>query len=134
MKTISQIGQVQTQEAVNRSPAIDTTFVLFFLAIEFGQIINGFSLDNLLLAVTLLMFIVLPYFLPSDEKPGFANWMLGRGLITSFAILLGWMFKQSVGVVLPEAFRFLPMTLLIVTAMVTCYIQFYGFLKLREVK
>ena len=134
MKTISQIGQVQTQEAVNRTSAIDTTFVLFFLAIEFGQMINGFSLDNLFLGITLGMFVTLPYFLPSDDKPGFANWMIGRGLITGFAMLLGWMFKQSVGVVLPEAFRFLPMTLLIVTAMVTCYIQFYGFLKLREVK
>ena len=44
------------------------------------------------------------------------------------------MFKQSLGVVLPETIRFLPMTLLIVTAMLSCYIQFYGFLKLRLAK
>lgn len=134
MKTISQVGQVNAEDSVDRASVIDTTFVLFFLAIEFGQMISGFSRDNIMLALTLGMFIVLPYFLPSDEKPSFANWMLGRVLIAGFAVCLGWMFKQSLGVVLPETFRFLPMTLLIVTAMVSCYIQFYSFLKLREVK
>ncbi|MGI8494010.1 MAG: hypothetical protein ACR2L1_01695 [Pyrinomonadaceae bacterium] len=134
MKTISQIGQVQAQETATSVSAVDTTFVLFFLAIEFGQILSGFSLDIIFLAITLGMFIVLPYFLPSDEKTGFANWIFGRCLIAGFAIFLGWIFKQSVGVVFPETFGFLPLTLLIVTAMVTCYIQFYGFLKLREVK
>ena len=134
MKTLSQVGQVHTQEAVSKISVIDTTFVLFFLAVEFGLMINGLSLDSVFLAITLGMFIVLPYFLPSDEKTGFARWILGRGLITGFAIFLGLMFRHSVGVVLPETFRFLPMTLLVVTAMVTCYTQFYGFLKLREVK
>ena len=61
-------------------------------------------------------------------------WILGRSAITVFAVLLGVLFKQSVGVFLPETFRFLPMTLLIVAAMLSCYIQFYGFLKLRFVK
>jgi hypothetical protein len=134
MKTFSQIGKVGARESVSKITAVDTTFVLFFLAIEFGQIINGFTLDSLMLALTLLAFIVLPYFLPSDEKPNFTNWLVGRGLITGFAMFLGLMFRQSLGVVLPETFRFLPMTLLIVTAMISCYIQFYGFLKLREVK
>ena len=134
MKTITQVGQVNAGESVDKSFAIDTTFVLFFLAIEFGQMISGFSLDNIFLAITLLMFITLPYFLASEEKPSFLNWIIGRGLIAGFAVTLGWMFKQSLGVVLPETFRFLPMSLLIVTAMISCYIQFYGFLKLREVK
>jgi hypothetical protein len=51
-----------------------------------------------------------------------------------FAVLLGVMFKQTVGVVLPETFRFLPMTLLIATAMISCYIQFYGFSKIASAK
>jgi hypothetical protein len=78
--------------------------------------------------------LVLPYFLPFDEKPGFANWLLGRTLIAVFAVSLGVMFRQTLGVVLPETFRFLPMTLLIGTAMISCYIQFYGFLKFRLAK
>ena len=118
----------------NKGFAVETTFVLFFLAVEFGRGFNGLTLDGVFLALTLLMVMVLPYFLQSDEKPNFKNWLLGRSFITIFAVFLGLMFKQSVGVVLPETFRFLPMTLLIVTAMLSCYIQFYSFMKLRLAK
>jgi hypothetical protein len=134
MKTISHVGEVNARESVERGFAIDTTFVLFFLALELGQSFIGFSLDSVFLIMTLLVLAVMPYFLPSDEKPNLTGWLIGRGLIAGFAILLGLMFRQTLGVVLPETFRFLPMTLLIVTAMLSCYIQFYGFLKLREVK
>ena len=134
MRTISHIKRAQTKMSGNRGFALETTFVLFFLAVEFGQSFSGLTLDGVVLALTLLIVIVLPYFLPADEKPSLKSWLLGRSLITIFAVLLGLMFKQSVGVVLPETFRFLPMTLLIVTAMLSCYIQFYGFLKLRLAK
>ena len=124
-----------TETAGNKGFAVETTFVLFFLAIELGQSFSLFALDSLLLAATLLMIAVLPYFLySSEEKPRFGNWLFGRILIAGFALLLGVAFKQTLGVVLPETFRFLPMTLLIATAMISCYIQFYGFLKLRPVK
>jgi hypothetical protein len=134
MKTISQVGEAPAELTKGNNFAIETTFVLFFLALEFGQTFSVLSLDNILLALTLMLVAILPYFLPADEKPSFTTWLLGRGLIAAFAISLGWMFKQTLGVVLPETFRFLPMTLLIVTAMISCYIQFYGFLRLREVK
>lgn len=133
MKTFTQIEQIGRTSTADKSFAIDTTFVLFFLAVEFGQIINNFAFDTVLFAITLLMLIVLPYFLSQEEKPKFGNWVLGRSLIAAFAISIGVMFKQSLGV-LPEMFRFLPMTLLIVTAMLSCYIQFYGLLKLRLAK
>jgi hypothetical protein len=133
MKTLTQIEQIGRSAAADKSFAIDTTFVLFFLAVEFGQMLNNFALDTVFFAITLLMLIVMPYFLASDEKPKFGNWVLGRTLIAAFAVSVGVMFKQSLGV-LPEMFRFLPMTLLIVTAMLSCYIQFYGLLKLRLAK
>jgi hypothetical protein len=133
MKTLAHIERIESSTNADKSFAIDTTFVLFFLSIEFGQIINNFAIDTVFFALTLLMLLILPYFLPSDEKPGFANWFLGRILIAAFAVSLGVMFKQSLSV-LPEMFRFLPMTLLIVTAMLSCYIQFYGLLKIRLAK
>ena len=133
MKTLTQIGQIERIAAADKNYAIDTTFVLFFLAVEVGQIINNFALDTIFFVITLLMLIVLPYFLTAEEKPKFGNWVLGRSVIAVFAISVGVMFKQSLGV-LPEMFRFLPMTLLIVTAMLSCYIQFYGLLKLRLAK
>ena len=134
MKTISHIEQQQISETRNTGFAVETTFVLFFLAIEFGRSFTGLTIDSVFLALTLLMVVVLPYFLPSNEKPAFGNWLLGRSAITFLAILLGVIFKQSLGTYLPETFRFLPMTLLIVTAMLSCYIQFYSFLKLRLAK
>lgn len=114
--------------------SIDTTFVLFFLAVEFGQTIGTFALDTVFLALTLMVVAVLPYFLQPDEKPGFGSWFLGRSIIAGLAFLIGAMFKQTLGVVLPETFRFLPMTLLIVAAMLSCYIQYYSFFKFRLAK
>lgn len=134
MKTLTQVGQIKNEAVSEKNFAVDTTFVLFFLAVEFGQILGNFELETVIFAITLLMLLVLPYFLPSDEKQSFGNWILGRSLITALAVSIGVAFKQTLGVVLPETFRFLPMTLLIVTAMLSCYIQFYGFLKLRLVK
>lgn len=133
MKTLTQVGQIGRSASADKSFAIDTTFVLFFLAVEFGQILGNFALDTVFFAITLLTLMVLPYFLPSEEKPKFGNWVLGRTLIVAFAVSIGVMFKQSLSV-LPEMFKFLPMTLLILTAMLSCYIQFYGLLKLRLAK
>lgn len=135
MKSMTRYSKAQTETVGSKGFAIETTFVLFFLAIELGQSFSLFALDSLFLAATLLMIAVLPYLLYSnEEKPKFGDWLFGRALIIGFAVLLGVMFKQTLGVVLPETFRFLPMTLLIATAMISCYIQFYGFLKLRPAK
>ncbi len=134
MRAASSFAKVQSQIADEKGFALDTTFVLFFLAIEFGRTFSILRLDSIFLFITLLMVIVLPYFLAADDKPNFSNWLFGRSLIASFAMLLGMMFQKSIGVVLPETFKFLPMTLLIIAAMLSCYIQFYGFLKLRLAK
>ncbi len=135
MKSMTRTENVQSRIANDEGFAVETTFVLFFLAVEFGQSANWFAFDSLFLGLTLAVFAVLPYLLYSGtEKPNFANWVFGRSLIAAFAILLGAMFKQALGVVLPETFRFLPLTLLVATAMISCYIQFYGFIKLRPAK
>ena len=134
MKSLSRRPAAHKEIAGEQGFAVDTSFVLFFLAIEFGRTFFSLSIDNVFMFATLLAVAVLPYFLLSDDKPTLGNWILGRSLIVGFAVLLGAMFKQSLGVVLPETFRFLPMTLLIVTAMLCSYIQFYSFLKLRLAK
>ena len=116
----------------NRGFAVDTTFVLFFLAMDFGQSSMTFGLDAFLSVMTLGMLLIVPYFLPSfDEKPEFVDWLMGRSVITIFAVALGVVFKQSLGVVLPETFRFLPFTLVILTAMLSCILQFYVMIRFR---
>ena len=132
MKTLIQTERIQAESNVNEGIEVDTTFVLFFLAVEFGQTLTSLGFETILMAITLVSMVALPYFLMSNSKPKFGNWLVGRSLIATFAILLGVAFKQSLGVFLPETFRFLPMTLLILTATLSCYFQFYGFFKLKN--
>lgn len=107
--------------------AIDTTFVLFFLTLELGRSSTAFGFDTLLLSITTLMMLVLPYFLPSDaEPPAFAPWLALRGLIALIGV--------GLGVMLPSSLGFIPMTFLIITAMISCYVQFYSLFKLRLAK
>jgi len=114
---------------------IDTAAVLFFLALEYGRAVQMFSVDDLLMGVTMLMVLILPYFLPSRyEKPAFDSWIIGRGAIAMIGIMLGFALKQSLGLLLPESLRFMPMTFLILASMVSCYVQFYGLMKLRLAK
>jgi len=130
-----QNDEAQIHGIVERNFALDTTFVLFFLALDFGTTLFSFGIDSLLSGLTLSMLLVLPYFLHSSgERPDFANWILGRIVIGVFATGFGVLFRQSLGVVLPETFRFLPLTLLIVAAMIGCYTQFYSLLKFRLAK
>ncbi len=119
MEAISNRIQANTAGNVSRNPVIDTTFVLFFLAVDLGQNIGVMVLDTLVMAAALIAVAVLPYFL-TTERIDFGKWLFGRASIAIFALLLGQMFKQSLGVVFPETFSFLPLTLLIVTAMVSC--------------
>lgn len=114
---------------------IDTTFVLFFLSLELGRSTDVFAFDTFLMAITTVMFAVLPYFLPSTaEPPAFSRWIAGRAIIAMFGLFLGVGFQRAIGTVLPETMSFLPMTCLIVAAMASCYFQFYGMMKLRLVK
>jgi hypothetical protein len=130
-----ELQQTRVWETESRSFfVVDTTFVLFFLAVDCGQRFT-FGIDGMLSAVTLAMFVVMPYFLPfQGEKPEFERWLFGRVAIAALAIVLGAMFRQALGVILPDMFRFVPFTLLIVAAMISCYIQFYSLLRFRLAK
>jgi hypothetical protein len=134
MKMSARAKQLKSETIASRNFNADTTFVLFFLAAEFGQIIGKIGFDTIFLAIALGTLLVVPYFLPSEEKQSFRSWVLGRISIAVLGIVVGALFRQCLGVVLPESFRFLPMTLLILTAMLLCYSQFYGLLKLRLAK
>ena len=114
---------------------LDTAIVLLFLAIEYGRSARFFSLDAVLIAVTIVMLIVLPYFLPTRyEKPLLGDWLIGRSALALGGVVLGVGFSRSLGTVLPASMRFMPMTFLILASMLSCCIQFYGLMKLRLAK
>jgi len=134
MRSLSQTYGIAFENAGRRNFAIDTTFVLFFLGFDLGQRF-AFSLEGAVAAVTLVSFLVLPYFLPyNGEKPPFERWVLGRTGIALFAISLGAAFDQAVGVLVPEGFRFVPLTLLIVAGAACFITQFVGLLRFRLAK
>lgn len=118
-----------------RGYGMDTMIVLFFLAIEYGRAVQAYSMDGLLMGITMAMICVLPYFLPSTaERPTFSNWILARGGFALMGMIFGVALTRGAGTILPETLRYIPMTFLILASMVSCYIQFYGLMKLRLAK
>lgn len=114
---------------------VDTAFVLLFLAMEYGRAVRLFSVDGILMAITMAMVLVLPYFLPSNwNGPSFANWLISRTSVAVVGLVFGAIFNYSLGTVLPVSFKSLPMTFLILAAMISCYVQYYGLMKLRLAK
>lgn len=127
--------RTQNDSAPDRRFAVDTTFVLFFLALDLGMSFISPSAESLLSITTVAAFIAVPYLLPAiGKKPEFAVWAAGRTLIALFGVALGLAFRQGIGTALPEAFAYLPMTLLIFSAMASCSIQFFTVFRLRLAK
>ena len=114
---------------------MDTATVLFLLSVEYARSLRVFSGDAMIMAITMGMILVLPYFLPSGLRaPSFGSWMIGRSAVLLAGLVTGAIFSAGVGTIVPASLKFLPMTFLILASMVSCYIQFYGLLKLRLVK
>lgn len=113
----------------------DTALVLLFLAMEYGRAVRVFAVDGILLAITMGMVLVLPYFLPSSlNAPAFTVWMVVRTAVILLGLVFGAIFSFSLGLVLPESLKQLPMTFLILASMISCYVQYYGLMRLRLAK
>lgn len=111
---------------------MDTTFVLFFLAMDIGASFSGVGFEMFLSGTTAAMFIAAPYLLPfAGEKPEFRGWLLGRVFIAVIGVIGGLAVQASAGNVLPEAVKYLPMTLLIVAGILCAYSQFYAMIRIR---
>jgi hypothetical protein len=123
---------VSKSEERSGSFTLDTTFVLFFLAMEMGQTSFGINVESLLSGFTLAAFLILPYFLPfSGYGNEFLKWFIGRFTVAAAGVMFGLVLGQATGTLLPDTFRFVPMSLLIVAAIICCNIQLYGILRDR---
>ena len=109
-----------------RNVGWDTGAVLFLLSLECGRAVQLVSAEGLLMVLTIAMLASLPYFLPSAPQVTFSKWLAGRSVIVFSGIVLG--------LALPGSMQYLPMTLLILASMVSCYVQFYGLMRLRLAK
>jgi hypothetical protein len=123
---------VSKSQERTRSFTLDTTFVLFFLAMDLGQTSIGLDLVSVVSVITLAAFVVLPYLLPfENERGGFARWLAGRSMVAATGVMFGLVLNQAVGTLLPDTFRYVPMSLLIVAAIICCNIKIYAILKNR---
>jgi hypothetical protein len=114
---------------------LDTLLVLLFLTVEFGRNVDLWSVDGALMALTMAMLAVLPYFLPmSGMVASFGKWMAVRFAIAVSGMTLGLSLRLWAGGDVTASASSLPMTLLIMAGMVSCYLQFYGLMKLRLAK
>lgn len=119
------------REAAPARFGLDTTFVLFFLAMDLGT--GGPDMLSATMSVfTLAAFITLPYFLPFDgERPAFAGWAFGRGFIAFVGVLAGLALMAAAGSILPDAVRYLPLTLLIAAGIFCTGRWLYVMIKVR---
>ncbi|HUF03041.1 MAG TPA: hypothetical protein VMM38_02590 [Aridibacter sp.] len=108
----------------------DTSFVLFFLAMEIGQ--SGLlSFEGLLMAPALAAVLIGPYLLNKSGDISFKHWAAGRVAITGLGLALGSAFAIAVGTLLPKSFEILPFTLLIMACMATAFLSFGSLLGFR---
>jgi hypothetical protein len=111
---------------------VDTTIVLFFLAVLLGSSLPTSVLDGILSLTTLAAFVALPYVLMGEETAhAFGGWVLGRIFIAALGLLAGALFYSALGSASPEAFKYVPMSLLLVAATASAIVQFYVIIRIR---
>jgi hypothetical protein len=112
--------------------ALDTTFVLFFLAMELASSISSLDFGTFLSIFTIGIFVVLPYFLSfAGEKPEFTVWLLGRVFIAIVGLIGGLAIQFGAGTVFSESARFLPMTLLVISGIFCAGSQIRDIIRVR---
>ena len=113
---------------------VETTFVLFFLSLDFGQNLTRGTADSVFLGATIIVVATLPYFLPTAGESRFMEWLTGRSAIVLFGLVIGLMYRQVVGVLLPEIFTFVPIAMAMIAGIFSCYLMFSNYLRLGFVK
>ena len=120
---------------IDRGFGVDTKFVAFFMAMDAGQSIAVDGIERFLVMLTLSLVVVLPYFLPAaGRRPAFSRWLGGRLVAVAAAYLVGLAIAGPANSILPESLRYWPFTLLIMAAMISCYMQFHMLFRLRLAK
>lgn len=129
MKSIADIRTNIGATAQSRSASLDSTFVLFFLSVEIGRTLTSLSPELLLMGMALVGVALLPLASEAGSPSETGVWIAGRAWVAAFAVGIGVALNQTIGTVLPEEFRFAPMAMLIVAAILSCHVQFYRFLR-----
>ena len=122
--------RAEVAEEASSFHSVDTSIVLFFLAMELAASAGGNGLDKGLSLLGIAAFVVLPYFLPGrHETMQLTHWLVGRTAIALVGTFAGIGFAYAVAPAAAPAYASLPMTLLIFAAFVSCLMQLYVMMK-----
>lgn len=123
---------VRTEEPAGHLFTLDTTIVLFFLAVETAQNVSLGAGPLAVSIATLATFVVVPYCFESAGTGGsLARFIVGRLIIAVFGVGVGVLFARSLGTAFPDWFAYLPMTLLLFAAMFAFSTWFFNVVGFR---
>ncbi|MER3429448.1 MAG: hypothetical protein C4324_00130 [Blastocatellia bacterium] len=121
-----------TSRCGRQLPITDTTIVLFFLALEIGSRRMLDFVDAAFGILVVAAFMTFPYWISADPRRWFAEWLAGRAIIAMTGLTIGSLFGLAIGLgALPAVTRYIPLTLLIVAAAVSCNYWIYVIIRYR---
>jgi hypothetical protein len=108
-----------------------TIVVMFLFAIELGQTLVGGTLDAIALAAALIVLFMMPFVSENlTARESVAKFCRGI-LVCVIGVGIGILLRKASTPLFTENLRFVPMKLLIISALILCYTQFYSLLKVR---
>jgi hypothetical protein len=132
MENVISIPRLRSRSSSFRAVGLDTALVLFFLAADLGRSLKLVDLGTVLSVLTILAFIVFPYFLPFEkERPQFLNWTFVRLSVAITGIVAGMGLDVLVEVYFMENLKFFPMTLLIFSGIFCAITQIRDIIRFR---
>ena len=115
-----------------RALGFDTALVLYFLAMDLGSSFSILGFGTVLSSLTILAFIVFPYFLPfEEERPQLLHWMIGRLFVAIIGIVAGVGLNVLAEVYSMENLKYFPMTLLIFSGIFCAITQIRDIIRFR---
>jgi hypothetical protein len=131
---ISRSGDVGGISGLIWIPGADTLIISFLLGVETGRSFPALGFETALMGVTMLMIIVLPYFLVQESRrPQLAHWLAFRSFVAMLGVATGAILQSSPANSI-DLLRSMPMTLLLLAALISFVLQFYGLMRLRLAK
>jgi hypothetical protein len=132
MENVILIPGLRRRSVSFRAVGVDTALVLFFLAMDLGGSLTVFDLGTVLSVLTIMAFIVFPFFLPfEEERPQFLSWIAGRLFVAIAGIVAGMGLNVLVEVYFMGNLQYLPMTLLIFSGIFCAITQIRDIIRFR---
>jgi hypothetical protein len=132
MENVISMPRLRSISGSFRAVGLDTALVLVFLAMDLGGSFGSVDFGTILSLLTILAFVVFPYFLTFEgERPPILGWITGRLIVAVTGIVAGMGLNVLAEVYLMENLKYLPMTLLIFSGIFCAITQIRDIIRFR---